>query len=470
MWTEQPMLPRRPMSAAEEVADNVHRVQPIGCWLFRGVSTETPSAILGETRLHRANNGSIKIGESKVNLKTLVWRELFERKTQMITIVFGIFLGITTVVAIKTISHYSELAVARELDTLGANVLVLPKSATLQDYYSADMLSETIPEEYVLRLTMSDAQGVDNLSPKLSMPVELKGRKFTLTGILPKSEFTSKAAWAGAGIFSKHVGCGAIEMGNEKIADDKQTLVRKRVIETLEPNEALVGHDAAAILGIRAGDKLPLKDQEFSIVAVLPETGTVDDSRIFAHLHRVQEMSGKGEVVNCIEIIGCCKEISAGLVGKINELLPDAKVVTVTQVVATQAKINSMMEKISLIFLAIIVIVGGAGVANYMYANVYERRREIGTLMALGAESSLILKLFLTKAVLLGMVGGIGGFVLGTVLAVILGPRLAGVTVLPMPILAPIAIGISVAIALAASYFPARRAARLDPCTTLQVV
>jgi putative ABC transport system permease protein len=55
-------------------------------------------------------------------------------------------------------------------------------------------------------------------------------------------------------------------------------------------------------------------------------------------------------------------------------------------------------------------------------------------------------------------------------LAVILGPRLAGVTVLPMPILAPLAIAISIAIALAASYFPPRRTTHLDPCTTLQEV
>ena len=405
-----------------------------------------------------------------MNLKTLIWRELFERKTQMITIVFGIFLGITTVVAIKTISHYSEMAVARELDTLGANILVLPKSATLQDYYTADMHNDVIPEEYVLRLIMSDAQGVDNLSPKLSVPIEVQGRKFTLTGILPKSEFTAKAAWAGAGIFSQHVGCGAIELAGGDKVEDKQALVRKRVIETLEPNEALVGHDTATILGLKGGDKLQLNHEEFHVVAVLPETGTVDDSRIFAHLHKVQEMSGKGEVVNCIEIIGCCKEISAGLVGKINELLPDAKVVTVTQVVATQAKINAMMESLSLVFLAIIVVVGGAGVANYMYANVNERRREIGTLMALGAESSFIIKLFLTKAALLGVVGGAAGFAVGTVFAVTLGPRLAGVSVFPMPMLAPIAVGIAVAIALVASYFPARHAATLDPCATLQEI
>lgn len=405
-----------------------------------------------------------------MKLRTLVWRELFERRSQMLTVLVGILLGITTVVAIKNITFYSEKAVARELDTLGANVLVLPKSVSLQDYYSADMHDEFIPEEYVLRLAMSDVQGVDNLSPKLCVPVNLEGKSFTLTGILPKSEFQAKAAWAGAGIFSRPIGCGAVDVGAEPEPDDKKTLVRKRVIETLESHEALVGADVAASLGTREGETLNLLGDEFSVVAVLPETGTVDDSRIFAHLHTVQRLSGNDAVVSCIEIVGCCKEISAGLVGNVNRLLPDAKVVTVAQVVATQNKINKMMERLSMIFLAIIVVLGGAGIANYMYANVFERRREIGTFMALGAESGLILRIFLLKALLLGLVGGIGGFGIGTVLAVTLGPKLAGVVVLPMPILALWAVLISVGIALLASYFPARRAARLDPVATFQEI
>jgi len=145
-------------------------------------------------------------------------------------------------------------------------------------------------------------------------------------------------------------------------------------------------------------------------------------------------------------------------------------VVTITQIADAQIKITRMMSNLSLMFLVIIVFVGGASIANYMYANVYERRREIGTLMALGAGSSVFLKMFLLKALLLGLAGGVCGYLLGTVLAVALGPRLAGIPVLPMPVLVVWAIGISVVIALAASYFPARRAARLDPCATLQEV
>ena len=403
-----------------------------------------------------------------MNLRTLVWRELFERKSQMITITIGILLGITTVIAIKNITYFSEKAVARELDSLGANVLILPKSVSLQDYYAADMHDEVIPEEYVMRLTMSDLQGVDNLSPKLCVPVKLVDRSYSLTGILPKNEFQAKAAWGGAGIFSRPIGCGAIDVGDTAAEEDKKTLVRKRVIKDLASHDILIGADVAVAQGVHEGDTLTLLGEPFSVVAVLPETGTVDDSRIFAHLHTVQRIAGKGEVVNCIEVVGCCKEIATGLVAGVNKLLPDAKVVTVKQVVDTQISVNRMMERLSQIFVAIIIVVGGAGIANYMFANVSERRREIGTLMALGAESSLIQRIFLAKALVLGLVGGIGGYVVGTVLAVTLGPKLAGVTVLPMPMLAFWAMLISVGVALLASYIPARRASLLDPVATFR--
>ncbi len=403
-----------------------------------------------------------------MKMRTLVLREIFERKSQLVTSFLAILLGITVIVSIKNITFYSEKAVAREMDSLGANVLILPKSSTLQDYYAADMQGETIPEEYVTRLAMSDLAGLDNLSPKLSMPVEVQGASFTLTGILPKSEFQAKAAWGGAGIFSRPVGCGASVgmMGS----DDKKTLARKRVIDNLEDNEILVGADVGARLKVKEGDTLNLLGRTFHVTAILPQTGTVDDSRIFAHLHVVQDLSNKGPVISAIEVIGCCQEISKGLVSKINSLLPDAKVVTITQIADAQIRINRMMANLSLMFLVIIVFVGGASIANYMYANVFERRREIGTLMALGANSGLVLRIFLFKALILGVAGGIGGYVIGTILAVVLGPKLAGVVVLPMPLLALMAVGVSVALALVASYFPARRAARLDPCATFQEV
>src|SRR5512137_1874401 len=120
-----------------------------------------------------------------MRLRTFVWREVFERKNQLATSFVAMLLGISVIVGVKNITFYSEKAVARELDALWANILILPKSASLQDYYSADMQGEEFPEEYVTRLATSDLQGLDNLSPKLSVPIDLRGRQLMLTGILP---------------------------------------------------------------------------------------------------------------------------------------------------------------------------------------------------------------------------------------------------------------------------------------------
>jgi putative ABC transport system permease protein len=405
-----------------------------------------------------------------MRLATLIGREMGERPVPMVTCLLAIVLGVTALVAIRTVTYFSEMAVAREMDSLGANVLILPKGVGVQDYYAADMHGETLPEEYVQRITLSKLQGVDNLSPKLCVPAKLNGDSVTVTGILPKSEFQAKAAWAGAGIFNHPIGCGAHSGVPDNRPVDPKALARKRVIETLGEREVLVGAEVADRHHLHEGDSIELLGGKFTVLAVLPVTGSVDDGRVFAHLHTVQELAGKGEVVNVIEVVGCCKQIAAGLVDGLNKLLPEARVVTIKQVVQTQQNVNQLMERLSLLFLAVLLAVGGAAMASALYANVSERRKEIGTLMALGATPAFILRLIVGKAVVLGVVGGIGGFLVGSVAALWLGPQLANVTVRPLPSLAALALGIAVAVTLLASLLPAWRAARLDPCICFKEV
>lgn len=406
-----------------------------------------------------------------MNWNTLVLRELLQRKNRLVTSALAIVLGIAVIVTIHTITTYSEKAIAKELDALGTNILILHPDATLVDYYSADLHNGEIPEEYVTLLTTSSLDGLDNLSPKLSVPVKIKEKQITLTGILPKNEFQNKASWQGAGIFSRPKSCGNVDdifNLNKKVP--KETLVRKRVIETLEANEVLVGADVALKLQLKEGEEIAMLDKPFKISAILPQTGTVDDSRVFAHLHTVQDLTGKDAVVNAIEVVGCCEQIFKGLLGKIQHLVPEAKIVTISQIVDTQIKTNQFMRNLSTLFLVVIIAIGGASITNEMYNNVSARKKEIGILMALGADSSTILRVFLKKALLQGIVGGIGGYLLGTLAAVLLGPLIAGVPVLPIPSLFFVALALAICITLIASYFPAKYAAKLDPCDALQEV
>ena len=404
----------------------------------------------------------------------IIVKELSERKSQLVTSFIAITLGITVIVGIRTVTFFSEKAVARELDNLGANILILPKSATVSDYYSADFADADLPESYVDAITGSGLQGVDNLSPKLTVPVVLKDHKFILTGILPKSEFKSKPSWQMSGdIFSKPTGCGAVTVPGMKTKDDSsldKAAVRKEVISDLGPAEVLLGFDAAQSLSLRSGGTVSIKGETFTVRKVLPQTGTVDDARIFAHLHKVQTMFGKGSVLSAIEIVGCCKEISKGLIAGLNKALPDARVVTISQIASTQLKTNNMMSQFSLVFLVIIVLVGGVSIANYMFANVQERRKEIGTLIAIGMSPRQVLSIFYGKALILGIVGGLIGYVFGSALAIWLGPRIAHIPVMPLPSLLGWALLISVLLSLLATAIPARNAAGLDPAATLMEV
>ena len=103
-------------------------------------------------------------------------------------------------------------------------------------------------------------------------------------------------------------------------------------------------------------------------------------------------------------------------------------------------------------------------------ANVRERRREIGTLMAIGATPRFVQRLFLLKALLLGLVAGTIGCLLGLTTAVLVGPHWAGVAVAPLPGLAVLAVGAATLLAVLAAYWPARQAAKLDPCLCFQEV
>ncbi|NQT21819.1 MAG: FtsX-like permease family protein, partial [Candidatus Omnitrophica bacterium] len=104
----------------------------------------------------------------------------------------------------------------------------------------------------------------------------------------------------------------------------------------------------------------------------------------------------------------------------------------------------------------------------YMFINVRERRREIGTLLAIGATPKIILKVFLQKAILLGLIGGFTGYIFGVFLAICLGPKIVKVPVSPTLGWCLWAVVIAVIFSVVSSVIPAKRAANLDAAEILQ--
>jgi putative ABC transport system permease protein len=101
---------------------------------------------------------------------------------------------------------------------------------------------------------------------------------------------------------------------------------------------------------------------------------------------------------------------------------------------------------------------------------VNERRKEIGILRMMGYSRHKIHLLLISKAIFLGLAGGILGYVIGTLAAVFLGPYLAGIDVNPVPVLFAWSLLIAVVIAVIGSIIPAWLAGKIEPFSTMQEV
>lgn len=410
-----------------------------------------------------------------MSFHAMVWKEMLRRPGHTLTGLLIVALGVAALVAVESVVGSSEQKVASQMQQLGANILILPEGVTVQDYHAADAHGKSLPEEYVSRIALAQKVGVEELAPKLSVPGELKGTPVVVTGILPRTEFYKKSAWQSVNLLTTglgenslgkaHEGCGgrACQLASAD-KTDLRSYASTRIVHSLEMDAALVGADLAESRGIEEGQDITVLGATFQVAGILPPTGTSDDGRILAHLHRVQEVAQTGPIVNVIEVMGCCEEAATDLVGELDELLPKARVVTISQIVQTQVTVNQLMNRLSYVVFGILMLIGGASIASVMFANVAERKRELGTLMALGATPSMVSRMILFKASAVGIVGGSVGLGLGLLAAFFVGPRFLGVTMNVSANAVMIGMSVALVVALAASYPPARKAAHLDPC------
>jgi putative ABC transport system permease protein len=103
-----------------------------------------------------------------------------------------------------------------------------------------------------------------------------------------------------------------------------------------------------------------------------------------------------------------------------------------------------------------------------MTTSVIERKKEIGLMKSVGAENKKIMSLFFSEATIIGIIGGIAGFIIGVILAQIIGISVFNTSITPRLEIIPIVLLLSITVALLASIIPIRRAIRVEPAVVLR--
>ncbi len=137
------------------------------------------------------------------------------------------------------------------------------------------------------------------------------------------------------------------------------------------------------------------------------------------------------------------------------------------QIIQTQTATTTVLTGLLGAVAGVSLLVGGIGIMNIMLVSVTERTREIGIRLAIGAQEGQVLMQFLVEAVVLSLFGGIIGILAGLGLAALASGAM-GIPFVLDPKIVIIAFGFSAAVGVIFGFFPARRAAHMDPIEALR--
>ena len=326
------------------------------------------------------------------------------RKLRSWLTVIGIIIGIAAIISLITVSRSLESTIESQFEQFGANRIIISSKGFQGPGTSSEGLT-TKDLEIVEKIS-----GFDYVIPWIFVSTEVRYRDevgFTLVNGGPEENFEE---------FSKDSGIELKEGRWLEEGDKFKAVVGSRVITDMFDTEPQIGSD------------IEIKGKKFKIVGIQKETGdSQSDSQISIPLETAREIFDKPNDVDAIiaqvkdakDIPRLQEEIKKDLEKHRDDT--DFQVVTATQILEQINQVLGIIQFVLVGIATISLIVGGVGIMNSMYTSVLERTKEIGTMKAIGAKNSDILKIFLIESGLVGLVGGLFGTLLGTSIALIIG-------------------------------------------------
>ena len=230
------------------------------------------------------------------------------------------------------------------------------------------------------------------------------------------------------------------------------------------------------------GQKIKINRLRFTVIGVTKAKGgsgfTNQDDVVFIPISTAQRFLSGNDYVNNISVQATEERVMAQVQESIIQLLlarhniadpqlADFSVINQADIVAAATAVTNTFTILLASIAGISLLVGGVGIMNMMLTTVTERTREIGLRKAIGAKKKDITLQFLSEAVILTFLGGAIGIVLGITLAFAVS-QFAGIPTKVALSSILLAFGVSAAIGLIFGYYPARKAAQLNPIEALR--
>src|SRR5438105_12148338 len=401
------------------------------------------------------------------NIIRVAFRALQRNKMRAALTMLGIIIGVSAVVAMVSIGQGAQATVQAQIDSIGTNLLFVSAGAQ-----NVGGVRSGTGDSGTNTLTVEDLDAVKREVPSVSMITPTVNARSQLVS----GNMNWNTSVQGVSEQYPEVRKWTVQSGSFFTDGDVRTAGRVIVVGQTIADNLFAGMDPV-------GQTLRVSNLPFRVIGVMARKGQDQQGRdqddiAFAPYTTVQKKILGSPRLQIAYVSAISQDATYTAQSQITDLLrqrhklganepDDFTVRNMTDIAEAANQTNNTMTLLLACIASVSLLVGGIGIMNIMLVSVTERTREIGIRMAIGARSSAVRSQFLIESVVLSLTGGMAGIVLGVLASVVVTWRLGSPTLVSTASL-PGSVVVCVGVGIFFGYYPARKAAALDPIDALR--